>query len=287
MNLVRAIWRRRGAYLFIAAPLLSLLVFVAYPLASSLILSFTDWNGVQPPQWIGLANYYRLGRDEEFLISVRNTVVFAVESLVGGVGIALVAALIINRRLRGHNFFRAVYFLPVVTNMVAIGFLWKLIYHPRGLLNYLISLVGFDPIRWLGHPDFALHSIVLMSIWQGFGYSMVLFLAALQTIPIELYEAATIDGANVWHRFRHVTWPGLQNIMLFISITGVSGAFTVFTQIYVMTNGGPLSSTQTIMLHLFNQFQSLNLGYANAIGFSLFIFLFVFALINLKLNVHE
>lgn len=282
-SLGRAIWRHRDAYLFIAAPLISLALFLAYPFCSALFLSFTDWNGIEAPNWIGLDNYTHLIQDPEFVQSVQNTFVFAIESLAGGVVLALCAALALNQKLRRRDFFRTVYFLPVVTNLVAIGFLWKLIYHPEGLLNYLLSLVRIPPIHWLGDSNTALHAIVIMSIWQGFGYSMVLFLSALQTIPAELYDAAKIDGAGAWMRLVHVTLPGLRNIFVFVSITGVAGAFTVFTQIYVMTQGGPLGSTQSLMMYLLKQFNALNLGYANAIGFVLFFFLFIFALLNLKI----
>ena len=280
--MIKAIKKYRYPYLFVAVPILWLCIFIIYPLMGTVALSFTDWNGIEPPRFIGFDNYVALAQDSGFRKSVVNTLWFAIESLVGGVGLALLTALALSEKIKLKGFFQAVFFMPVVINLVALGFLWKLIFNANGPLNYLIQAIGMNSVNWLGDPDFAMHAIITMSIWAGFGYSMVLFYTALLNIPAELYEAASIDGANTLERFVNVTVPGLRNTLVFISITGVAGALSVFTQIFVMTNGGPFRQTETVMFYLYSQFQSLNLGYANAIGLSLFAVLLIFSVVNLR-----
>lgn len=282
-RLAESLWKGRTGYLFIAVPMVSLGLFVFYPLLSAMWLSLHDYNGIKQPRWVGLDNYVGLLQEATFRRAMGNTVLFAVESLVLGVGIALIAALVIHRCTWGRGFFRAAFFLPVVTNMVAVSMLWKLIYQETGILSGLLSLVGVAPRAWLNSPGTALHAVVLMSVWQGFGYSLIVFLAALGAIPKEYYEAARVDGANGLQEFWNITLPGLRYPMLFLSITGVAGALMVFTQVYVMTSGGPVDSTRTVMYDLFLRFTRLKLGEANAVGVMVFVFLLLFSLVNLRL----
>ncbi|HPH98174.1 MAG TPA: sugar ABC transporter permease [Anaerolineaceae bacterium] len=276
-------WKGRNGYLFILPPLLSLVIFFFYPFLRAIYLSFTDYDGTNM-KWVGLDNYIHLLQEENFQKAAVNTLAFTVESLVVGVGIALISALVIHHISTGKGFFRGVFFLPVVTNMVAVSMLWKMLYLKRGLINGVLGMLGIAPISFLGSPQNAMFAIVITSAWQGFGYSMVMFLAALEGIPKEFYEAADIDGANFFQKFWFITIPELRYTFLFLSITGVSGAVMVFTQIYVMTAGGPLKSTGTVMFDLFDRFIHLRLGEANAIGVIIFLFLLVFSLINLRIS---
>lgn len=235
--------------------------------------------------WVGAKNYVTLFQDEKFLKAVQNTLLFTFESLAVGVGIALLSSLIIHQVSTGKSFFRGAFFLPVVTNMVAVSMLWKMLYLKRGLINGLLAFIGLGPISFLGNPDNALHAVVITSAWQGFGYSLVIFLAALESIPRDYYEAAMLDGANFFQQFWYVTVPSLRYTFLFLSITGVSGAVMVFTQIYTMTDdGGPMNATTTVMFDLFDRFTHLRLGEANAIGVIIFLFLLAFSILNLRIS---
>jgi ABC-type sugar transport system permease subunit len=282
-NFFRAVWKGRSGYLFILVPLASLTLFFFYPFIRAIYASFTDYNGMTM-SWIGIDNYVTLFHDERFLTAISNTLVFTVESLVVGVGIALISSLILHEIHTGKSFFRGIFFMPVVTNMVAVSMLWKLLYLKRGVINALLITVGLPAMSFLGSPDNAMHAIVVTSAWQGFGYSMVIFLAALEGIPREQYEAAMLDGANYFQQFWNITIPGLKYTFLFLSITGVSGAIMVFTQIYIMTEGGPLNATTTVMFDLFDRFIHLRLGEANAIGVLIFLFLLVFSILNLRIS---
>lgn len=280
---LKRIWQGRSGYFFILIPLLSLIVFFFIPFIRAIFISFNEYDGTTM-KWVGVNNYINLFNDENFMIAIKNTLVFTIESLVVGVGIALICALIIHQISTGKGFFRGAFFLPVVTNMVAVSMLWKMLYLKRGLINGLLAVIGIDPVSFLGSPSNAMHAIVVTSAWQGFGYSLVIFLAALDGIPREYYEAAMIDGANFFQQFWKITLPCLRYTFLFLSITGVSGAVMVFTQIYIMTGGGPMKSTTTVMADLFDRFIHLRLGEANAIGVIIFLFLLVFSILNLYIN---
>lgn len=269
-------------YLFILPPLVSICLFFVYPFFRALWFSLFDYNGLRT-NWVGVGNYVGLSQDPTFQQAALNTAEFAVKSLVLGVGIALSLALVINSIRRGKGFFRATLFLPMVTNLVAASFLWQLLYHRNGLINDAMRAVGLQPVAWLQNTHTAMNSIVVMSAWQGFGYSLVLLLAALEAVPRELYEAAVVDGANAFQRFWHITLPELRYVFLFLSITGVSGATQVFTQVQLMTGGGPADATRTVMFDLFTRFTQLRLGEANAVGIMIFVVLAIFALINLRL----
>lgn len=278
---LKQVWKGRNGYLFILFPLVSLIVFFFIPFVRAIYVSFNEYDGTTMT-WVGLKNYQTLLHDELFLKAIQNTLVFTVESLVLGVGLALFSALIIHQIALGKKFFRGAFFLPVVTNMVAVSMLWKMLYLKRGLINGLLGILGIAPISFLGSPDNAMHAIVVTSVWQGFGYSLVIFLAALEGISKEYYEAAVLDGASFFQQFTNITLPSLRYTFLFLSITGVSGAVMVFTQIYIMTGGGPLNATTTVMADLFNRFIHLRLGEANAIGVIIFLFLLIFSILNLR-----
>ncbi|MET8191895.1 sugar ABC transporter permease [Streptomyces sp. NPDC005078] len=237
-----------------------LIVFLVVPVALAFTLAFTDAKLVSPTpaRFVGLRNFTLLFQDPTFYKSLRNTAYFAAVVVPLQAGLALVLALLVNAKVRGVNFFRTVYFLPVVTSMVVVSLLWTFLYRKDGLVNHVLSTLTFGHLEgpdWLGDPATAMPAIILMSVWQGVGFHMIIWLAGLQTIPAELYEAADLDGATRWHRFLHVTWPGLRATRTFVLVTITIAAFSLFTQIRVMTQGGPLDSTTTVV------YQAVHTGY--------------------------
>ncbi|MFZ1326693.1 MAG: sugar ABC transporter permease, partial [Candidatus Contendobacter sp.] len=240
---------------FFLAPALALItVFFFLPVGAALLLSFTDFDiyalgDLERLRFVGLSNYLQLLQSPLFWTALGNTGYFV---LVGGplsVAVSLGAALLVNARLnRFPGFFRAVFFLPVVTTLVAVAVVWRYLYHPRyGLLNYGLSLFGLEPIDWLGDPAWAMPAIILMAIWKNFGFNMLIFIAGLQNIPPQLYEAARIDGASAWRQFRHITLPLLGPTFLFVALMTMIGYFQVFAEPYVMTQGGPANRTLSVV----------------------------------------
>lgn len=230
---------------------------------------------------------FTIAGDALFWKSLRNTFVFAgvIAPLQGGLALAL--ALLINSRIRGKVFFRTIYFMPVVTSMVVVSILWIFFYQKDGLANVLLDAVipGYEPVAFLTEPSLALPAIIFMSAWQGVGFHMIIWLAGLQTIPGELYEAATVDGANKWQQFKAVTWPGLQTTFVFVLIIISIQAMGLFTQINVMTQGGPLDSTSTIVFHLFREgFRKNEIGYSSAIAIVFFIIVVTISVIQRRLT---
>lgn len=273
-----------AGYFFIFIPLLFLLVFNLLPMIMGFFMSFTEWNGIQSPKFIGIENYKNIFlNDDVFYKALTNTIQFAITSVLGGILVALILAVAIDKIVRLQTFFRVTYFIPVITPLVVVALIWTLIYEERGLLNYFFGLVGLDSIGWLTDKRIAMHSVVITSIWQGMGFSMVIFLASLQNIPEHLYEAAKIDGANFWKQFKHVTLPGLKDTFAFLFVYGLIGGFQVFDQIYVMTDGGPINSTQTLVYWIYSNFKQLNLGYSSALAYIFFIMLLIISIIQLKI----
>jgi multiple sugar transport system permease protein len=250
------------------------------PITTALGLAFYQWDNLTPPRFVGLANWDQLFHDELFWKALRNTLFYVVGSVPTGVILALGLALIVNARLPGIGLFRTVYFTPVVTSTVAVALVWTWVYDSNyGLLNYVIEQIGklvglkIKPIAWLNDPRTAMPAIIAMSVWKGLGYNMIIFLAALQNVPRELYEAAAIDGANRFRQFWHVTLPSISPVMFFVVVTSLIGAFQVFDQVYIMARDGrPANSTLTLVYYLYNHaFRYLNMGYACTIGMALFV----------------
>lgn len=284
--------RTLAAYAFVAPALILIGVFFFLPVAAALLLSFTDFDiyGVADlgnVRFIGLRNYTRLLGTPLFWTALKNTFYFA---LVGGplsIAVSLAAALLLNAKaVRLRTVFRTVYFAPFVTTLVAVAIVWRYIYHTRyGLLNYGLGLVGIDPVDWLGDPLWAMPAIILLAVWKNFGYNMLIFIAGLQSIPDELYEAAKIDGASALRRFWHVTLPSLGPTMLFVSIITMIGFFQLFAEPYVMTGGGPLRATTSVVLYMYEEgFRWWRMGYAAAIAFVLFAVILVATLIQFRLQ---
>ena len=282
--------RTRAAWIFLAPALLLLLVFFLLPTVAGLLLSLTDFDlyAIGDPgtaRFVGLANYRHLLQDATFWKAVGNTLQFV---LLGGplsLLVSLAAALLLNAKLvRMRSVFRTIYFAPVVTTLVSVALVWRYLYHPRyGLLNFLLDQVGLGPIDWLGDPRWAMPAIILLAVWKNFGYNMLIFMAGLQVIPEELYEAAAMDGAGAWARFRHVTLPGLAPVFLFVGITTMIGYFQLFAEPYVMTQGGPLGATRSVVLFMYEEgFRWWRMGMASAVAVLLLLITLAGALIQLR-----
>lgn len=275
-------WRRRearAAWLFLTPALLTLAVFFVLPVVAAFLISFTDFDlyALADPgllRFVGLENYRTLLHDPLFWQALRNTFFFVAVGVPLALALSLAAAVLLHSRLtRWPDFFRTVYFAPVVTTLVAVAAVWRYLYHPRaGLLNAMLGWFGVAPIDWLGDSRWAMFALVVLATWKNFGYGMVLFLAGLRNVPAELLEAARIDGANGWQRFRHVTLPSLRPIVIFVSTITLIGYFQVFAEPYVMTRGGPGGSTLSLNLFMYQEgFRWWRMGYASSIAFVLFL----------------
>ncbi len=275
-------------WLFVAPALLALLVFLVLPVLAAFVLSLTDFDlyavaDASNARFVGVRNYAEIFQNADFWKSLRNTFYFVG---VGGplsVAASLGAALLVSSKLvRFQGFFRTALFAPVVTTLVAVAVVFRYLYHPQaGLVNFLLG----THIDWLGDPHWAMPAIILMAVWKNFGYNMVIFIAGLLGVPEELYEAARIDGAGPWARFRFVTVPALAPTFLFVGLLTMIGYFQLFAEPYVMTQGGPLGSTRSVVLLMYEQgFRWWNMGYAAALAFVLFAILLVATLVQMRLQ---
>jgi multiple sugar transport system permease protein len=281
--------REKISYLFIALPFTLFFIFQLAPLFASFFLSFTKYDVVHAPKFIGLANYTEiLFHDPLFWKAMRNTVIYTIGVVPIGVCISLVLAVAIDQRIKFKNFFKSLFFLPTVTAIIAVSVIWKWLYagEKYGLLNYFVMKQGGQPIDWLASPTWTLPSIMIMSIWAGLGYNMILFLAGLQTIPNSMYEAAEMDGAGFWHKFWHITLPLLKPTIIFVSMMSFIFSFQVFEQVYIMTSGqggigGVLNSGLTIVAYLYDKgFQQFQMGYASALAYIIAFCVFIFTMLN-------
>ncbi|SDS96824.1 carbohydrate ABC transporter permease [Actinopolymorpha singaporensis] len=287
-GLWRRFWGRsneRAGYLFILPASAHLVLFVLIPIVFSLYLSFHEWStpGFLGAPFVGLQNYLDLLGDAPFWHAMQNTAVYTLLSVPLGMAVSLAMAVAVNRRLPGINVFRAVFFLPVITSWVAVSVVWITLLSPdAGLLNYFFGLVGLPRQAWLDSPRWAMLAVVVITIWKGAGFQMVIWLAGLQSIPKELLEAAEIDGAGRWRTFRHVTLPLLFPTTFFLVVTGVIGGFQVFTPMYVITEGGPMGATDVAVFHIYQRaFKEFSMGYASAQAWVLFAVIFAATLIQL------
>ncbi len=286
---------RYAARLFLTPALTAIFLFFFLPVLAAFVISFTDLDiyALADParlRFIGLDNYRRLIGDPLFWTAMKNTFYFVVTATPLSIAVSLAAAILLNSRLiRFKAIFRLNYFLPVVTTLVAVAVIWRFIYHPRfGLLNYALGFVGINPIDWLGDPRWAMPAIILMAVWKNFGYNMIIFIAGLQNISDELYEAAQIEGAGPWKQFKYVTLPLLAPTTLFVSVITMIGFFQLFAEPYVMTQGGPVNKTLSIVLYMYQEgFRWWNMGYSAAIAFVLFGVIFIFTAIQLKIRKAE
>jgi multiple sugar transport system permease protein len=281
-----------AAYFFIAPALSAIFLFFFIPVIAALIMSFTDFDiyslgNYSFLKFVGFKNYISLFQDRLFWTALKNTFYFVIVAGPLSILVSLTAAMLLNSKLvKFKGVFRLTYFIPVVTTLVAVAIVWRFVYHPRfGILNYFLSFLNIDPIDWLGDPFWAMPSIILMSVWKNFGYNMIIFIAGLQNIPEYLYEAAEIEGANRWQQFKSITLPMLAPTTLFISIITMIGFFQLFAEPYIMTQGGPLNSTLSIVQYMYQEgFRWWNMGYAAAIAFVMFFIIFIGTIIQFKVQ---
>jgi multiple sugar transport system permease protein len=284
--------QRAAGWTFLAPALILIGVFFFVPVIAGLVMSFTDYDiyAIGSPETIrfmGLENYRLVLTDPEFWRALRNTFYFVV---VGGplsVIASLAAALLVNAKVaRWKGLFRTVYFTPVVTTMVAVAIVFRYLLHPHyGLVNLGLSKLGIAPIDWLGDPHWSMPAIVMLAVWKNFGYNMLIFIAGLQAVPEEMYEAAELDGAGALARFRHVTVPALAPTFLFVGVLTMIGQFQIFAEPYVMTQGGPLRSTVSVVMLMYEQgFRWWRMGYASAIAFVMFVIMLAATLLQMRLQ---
>jgi putative chitobiose transport system permease protein len=273
-------------YLFLLPALVMLGLTVFYPAAQAFYLSFTRYDDLSlPPVWIGLKNFQRLWGDRTFWQTLRNTLLYLAGVVPLLVTLPMGLAILVNQKLRGMHWFRVAYYTPVVISMVVAGIAWRWIYQGNGLLNQLLRLTGISAtgVDWLTSPQLAIFSVMAVTVWKGLGYYMVIYLAGLQAIPAELYEAAAIDGSDGLKKHWDVTVPLMKPYILLVAVISAISATKVFEEVYVMTKGGPLNSSATIVYYLYDQaFQKLEMSYACAIG--LVMFLMILALSVLRLT---
>jgi len=287
-----ALW----AYAFLGPAFFFLLVLVIFPILFAFWISLHDWSLIPRDfPFIGLANYVEAITDKLTLKSLKNTLVYTIGAVPVSMVLSLSLALIMNQdRLPVRTLFRTVYFVPVITSWVAVSFVWVWMFEPRwGLVNTFLGWFGITGIKWLASPTWALPAIMIVAIWKGLGYNMVIFLAGLQGIPREMYEAAQIDGANAWQRFWSITLPLLNPTIVFITVTAVIGSLQVFTPAVVMTTvqgeaGGPIDSTRVMVYHIYaTAFRYTRLGYGAALAFLLFALILVVTLVQLRVTQRE
>jgi len=273
-----------NAYIMLAPWIIGFIAFTAGPMVASIVISFMDWPLLQSPKWIGLENYRFMFKDELFWISLYNTIYYTVIGVPLRVIAALCVALAMNLKLRGISVYRTIYYIPSITPAVASSIMWLWIFNPDfGLANALLGYLGIHSrIRWIYDPALSKPSLILMSLW-GIGGMMIILLAGLQGIPEQLYEAAELDGAGLWHKFWHITLPMLSPSIFFVTIMQVISSFQVFTQAYVMTRGGPANSTLFMVLYLYqNGFEFFRMGYASSLAWALFTFVLVLTILQFR-----
>jgi ABC-type sugar transport system permease subunit len=292
-DILHAARRLLPPILFLGPAGLVLLLFMAVPMVEAIVLSFQSWNGMSPPRWAGFNNYATLFGDRVFLIALRNTAYFTVVTVVLQTTIPLVIANLLNSGIRGSTIFRTLYFMPVIISLAISGLLWAMIYEPNfGVLNEFLRSIGLGRLAqlWLADRRTVLPSIMLVSIWQSLGFYLVIYFAALQNIPQELYDAASIDGANAWHKLVHVTIPMLRPVMILVIVLNTINGIKVFDQIWVMTAGGPNHASDTLGTYLysiaFGAMGSSNpqLGYATSIAIVILVLSFVLSVIQIRVG---
>lgn len=281
--MVRQLRAGLPGYILVAPAVLATTVFFLVPMVVSGYWSLTEFNGIKPPVFVGLDNYVDLLTDPRFQQVLRNTVFFVTMGMAIGPTLGLASAVALNNSVRLRPLFRTAFFLPTMVALVAVAAVWKMLYQEEGMINQVLALFGLPGHAWLNDPNTALPAVVVTSIWQGFGFETVVFLAALQAIPRELYDAARVDGAGAWAQFRHVTLPGLRPTIVFVYIIGIIGSFQTFDQIFVMTQGRPGVSTRTVVYDMLDEFNRLNLGTASAIAYLLLVILAILSFVQMRL----
>jgi multiple sugar transport system permease protein len=282
---LKAMRRReeRMAWLFIAPVALGILIFQFYPVVFSLYASFTSWDLITAPRWVGPQNYVDLVTTDRFFFkSLWTTARYTLGVVLPSMAISLFFASLLNQQIRFKHLYRAIYFVPVVAPTVALALLWGWLYEPNfGIINAVLHIVGIKGPAWLGTTQWALRSVIIMAIWAGLGFQIVIFLAGLQGIPQEYYEASAIDGANSIQKFRHITLPLLSPVTFFVLVTAMIGTFQDFSLVWVLTGGGPANATQLIVMYLYGlAFRLQRMGLASAVAYSVFLVIVGLTILN-------
>ena len=270
-------------YLFLLPAGIVLLIFFFIPFFHTFVLSFQDYStSIYHPAWVGLQNYIKLLHNPVFYKVMLNTFIYLFVAVPVLVIFPLFVAILINQKIRGVTLYKILIYLPVIVSIVVAAIAFKWLYADQGILNYIVTSMGFQSIGWLTDPDWALYSVIWVTIWKGIGYYMIIYLAALMSVPKELYEACDIDGANFFTKHLTVTIPHIMPTIALVSTISAISAMKVFAEIYVMTKGGPLNSSKTIVYYIYERaFENLDLGYASAMAVVLLIIVMAFSLINI------
>lgn len=274
-----------SAWIFLLPSLVGFVIFVFGATIISLLISFLDWDMLTPAKFVGLGNYLKLLKSDSFYLVLRNTVFFVIGTVPTRVIFSLLLALVLVKNIPGRTFFRSAIFLPVAASTVAVAMIWRWIFNADfGLLNDFLYRIGISHLpQWLIHPNWALVALIIFSVWKDVGFSTILFMAGLEGIPQELYEAGDIDGASSWAKFWNITLPLLSPTTFFVLVINVIGSFQVFDQAYVLTGGGPGNATTTIVYYVYNYaFQRFKMGYASSAAWILFAIIFVITIIQFK-----
>jgi len=277
--------RLNPAYFFIAPSAIVLLVFTLWPIVQALWMSLHNWSFLGTDRlFVGAGNYAELLADSRFLNALKNTVVYTLGAVPFQVAFALLLAVALNAKIRGRAFLRAAYFLPAISSLAVMAIVWSFLFDPDiGAVSAWLAQIGLPRIAWLREPGTAMIAVVVVGVWKTLGFNAVILLAGLQGISAEQYEAASIDGAGSWRQFRHITVPGLRQTLLFVMVISVIASMQVFDQVYVMTRGGPLFGTETLVTYVFHEgFELFRLGYASAISWVLFLIIAVVAIVQLR-----
>lgn len=272
-------------YLFLLPALLAFGITAFLPIIQALYLSFTNYDLINKPNFIGWQNYINLGSDRLFWQVLLNTIIYLVCAVPLLIVIPLFLAILVNQKLRGMQLFRAIYYFPVVISVVVAGLAWKWIYAENGLLNFIISAISWQSIKinWLTDSKTAIFAIIAVTVWRGLGYYMVIYLAGLQSIPPDLYEAAAIDGSDGWLKHFDITIPLLKPYIILVAVMSSISAMKIFEEVFIMSRGGPANSTKTIVYYLYEKgFGSLEMGYASAIGIVVFMAIFLVSITTFK-----
>lgn len=276
----------RSAYLMLLPVLAFFVLFQYYPILKSIAISFTEYGLLRPTTpFVGLENYVRQFQDPLFLSALWNTLLFVAVTVVVGVALALLLAVFVEQTGRWAKVYRTLYFIPVVTSLLATSMIWRWLYASNGLINFILTFVGLSPQPWLLSESLALPSLVALTIWKNLGFDLILFVAALQAIPTDYYEASSLEGASPWQNFRYITLPQLRPIVLLVCITAVIRSFQVFTIVLAMTAGGPLNATRTIVYHVYEQgIQYDEMGYASAAAVILLFIVATLTFVQMRLG---
>ncbi len=276
-------YKAHHAWLFLAIPGILLLIFTVLPTVAALVLSFTNYNVFSPVEWVGLANYKHLIHDSNFWSAMTNTLKYWVLVTPALTILSVFLAVLVNRKMKGVSVYRLVYYFPVLVSVVVTAMLWKWMFQEDGIMNYLLSIFNIAPAKWLTSKSMVMPSLAIVTIWQGLGYYMLFYLAGLQSISEELYEAADLEGAGFWKKQFYITFPLLRPVIFFVVVVSTMSAFKEFTMMLTMTKGGPIGSSKTVVYMIYEKaFEQLDMGYASAISFALFLIILVLTLINQK-----